>query len=169
MKLIVNDANILIDLIELDLLPQFFALEFEFFTTSLILEELLDEQREQLDQYLLLGMLVAEDMTSSDLEVIKIIEKSKPKLSQQDCSAYHQAYSKQGTLVTSDNVLRKFAKETNLDVHGHLWVFDQMVARQTLTPSDVSEKLKYLCDVVNRQLKLPQVECDIRYELWSIK
>jgi hypothetical protein len=43
MRIIVNDANILIDLVELQLLPQFFALEFEFYTTTLILEELLEE------------------------------------------------------------------------------------------------------------------------------
>ena len=109
MRIIVNDANILIDLVELQLLPQFFALKFEFFTTTLILEELLDEQQAQLETYLTQEILHAEEMSATDLESIKTIEKSKPKLSQQDCSAYHQAASKQGTLVTSDNVLRKFA------------------------------------------------------------
>lgn len=167
MKIVVNDANILIDLVELELLPHFFALKFEFFTTSLILEELLDEQKEQLEVYIAEGVLIAEEMTSEDLEAIKKIEKQKPKLSQQDCSAYHQANTKEGTLITSDNVLRKFAQATNLDVHGHLWVFDQMVAQNTLAPLTASQKLNYLCDVINTQLKLPKSECEKRHDLWN--
>ena len=139
MRIIVNDANILIDLVELQLLQQFFALKFEFFTTTLILEELLDEQRVQLETYVTQKILIAEEMSTEDLEAIKTIEKSKPRLSQQDCSAYHQATSKQGTLVTSDNVLRKFAIATNIDVHGHLWIFDQMVIQNSLTPIAASK------------------------------
>jgi len=168
MRIIVNDANILIDLVELQLLPQFFALKFEFFTTTLILEELLDEQQAQLETYLTKEILIAEEMSATDLESIKTIEKSKPKLSPQDCSAYHQAASKQGTLVTSDNVLRKFAMATNIDVHGHLWVFDQMVAQNTLTPITASQKLTELCDTINTQLKLPKAECDQRHQVWNI-
>lgn len=167
MRIIVNDANILIDLVELQLLPQFFALKFEFFTTTLILEELLDEQRVQLETYITQEILIAEEMSTEDLEAIKTIEKSKPRLSQQDCSAYHQATSKQGTLVTSDNVLRKFAIATNIDVHGHLWIFDQMVAQNTLTPITASQKLMELCDTINTQLKLPKVESDERHEVWN--
>jgi hypothetical protein len=167
MRIVVNDANILIDLVELNLLPQFFALEFEFFTTSLILEELLDDQQEQLETYLESGVLIAEEMTSADLKAIKTIERSKPKLSQQDCSAYHQAILKDGTLLTSDNVLRKFAVATNLDVHGHLWIFDQMVDQQTLAPFTASQKLTELSDTINIQLKLPKAECDKRHVFWN--
>lgn len=167
MRIIINDANILIDLVELQLLPQFFALQFEFFTTTLILEELLDEQQEQLEEYIREGVLIAEEMSITDLEAIKIIEHTRPKLSQQDCSAYHQAASKQGTLVTSDNVLRKFAIATNIDVHGHLWVFDQMVEQQTLTPITASQKLTELCGTINTQLKLPKTECDNRHQVWD--
>ena len=45
MIIIVNDANILIDLVELKILHLFFQLEFEFHTTNLILEELFVEQK----------------------------------------------------------------------------------------------------------------------------
>lgn len=167
MRIVVNDANILIDLVELQLLPQFFGLNYEFYTTTLILEELLVDQRLQLKTYLEQGILIAEEMSAADLEAIKIIEHSKPKLSQQDCSAYHQAACKQGVLITSDNVLRKFAIATNIDVHGHLWVFDKMVEQQTLTPITASQKLSELCDRINTQLKLPKVECDLRHQIWK--
>ena len=52
MKVIVNDANILIDLVELELLPHFFDLEFEFLTTELVLNELFEEQHSALLPYI---------------------------------------------------------------------------------------------------------------------
>ena len=58
MKLIVNDANILIDLVDLKLLPHFFQIECEFHTAELILEELLDEQQEALLPYIETGKLI---------------------------------------------------------------------------------------------------------------
>ncbi|TYA55695.1 PIN domain-containing protein [Formosa maritima] len=167
MKIVVNDANILIDLVELKLLPQFFALKFEFFTTSLILEELLEDQQIELETYIKQRILIVEEMSAIDLVAIKTIEKSKPKLSQQDCSAYHQATTKQSILITSDNVLRKYAIATNIHVHGHLWVFDQMVVQKTLTPLTASQKLTSLCETINTQLKLPKTECDKRHDLWN--
>jgi len=44
MKVVVNDANILIDLVKLELLPPFFSLEFRLVTIGIVLEELLDKQ-----------------------------------------------------------------------------------------------------------------------------
>lgn len=45
MTIIVNDANILIDLVELKILPYFFKLEFEFQTTELILDKLIENSK----------------------------------------------------------------------------------------------------------------------------
>ena len=44
MTIVVNDANILIDLVKLQILNQFFGLDFQFLTTDLVLEELHDHQ-----------------------------------------------------------------------------------------------------------------------------
>ncbi len=52
MKVVVNDANILIDLVKLELLPQFFALGHLFYTTDIILEELYPDQVEQLHKFI---------------------------------------------------------------------------------------------------------------------
>lgn len=70
MKIIVNDANILIDLVDLRILPYFFQLEFEFHTTALILDELFDEQREELIPYIETGKLILH-LQSTDESIIK--------------------------------------------------------------------------------------------------
>lgn len=167
MKIIVNDANILIDLVDLKILPYFFQLEFEFHTTALILDELFDEQRKELVPYIETGRLIVDDIADGDfIEIFKIRAK-KPKLSEQDCSAFYQAKKENAALVTSDNTLRKFAKENDLEVYGHLWIFDNLVDKSIFYGSTAIEKLNELCNVVNPKLGLPKNECQKRIKLWS--
>lgn len=167
MKVIVNDANILIDLVELKLLPHFFALEFDFLTTELVLAELFEEQYQSLLPYINNGTLIVHEMTGDDLTEIYFLQTSKPSLSEQDCSAFYQARKNTATLLTSDNTLRAFAKEAQLDVHGHLWVFDRMIEADTITGSRACEKLLELCKTINPKLGLPKDECARRMELWK--
>lgn len=167
MKIIVNDANILIDLVDLQLLPNFFALEFEFFTTSLVFEELEEDQQFTLQTYVDSGNLLVREMTYEQLTEINNIQKTKPALSPQDCSAFYQAQIEAGILITSDNTLRKFAKTQNQEVHGHLWVFDRMFEAETISGELAIIKLNELCQVINRNLGLPQDECQKRILQWQ--
>ncbi|MFP4365576.1 MAG: hypothetical protein ACLFQA_00645 [Bacteroidales bacterium] len=91
MKIIVNDANILIDLVDLRILPYFFQLEFEFHTTAIILDELFEEQIEALFPYIKTGNLIVDYISDEDLTEILKIRATKPNLSEQDCSAFYQA------------------------------------------------------------------------------
>lgn len=167
MKLIVNDANILIDLVDLKLLPHFFQIECEFHTTELILAELLDEQQEALLPYIETGKLIVDIISEEDLAEIYTIRITKPALSEQDCSAFYQARKDEAALITSDNTLRKFAKKQDIEVHGHLWVFDKLVDNNIIGGKRASEKLTELCEVVNPKLGLPENECQRRYRKWG--
>ena len=103
MIIIVNDANILIDLVELKILHWFFQLEFEFHTTNLILEELFVEQKEALFPYIETGSLIVDDITEEDLIEILKIRDTKPSLSEQDCSTFYKAQQYSAIIITSDN------------------------------------------------------------------
>ena len=167
MRIVVNDANILIDLVELALLPHFFDLQFEFHTTALVLDELFEEQQEALTPYIDQNLLRVSDISAEELVEISNLQIAKPKLSEQDCSAFFQARTKGGTLITSDKNLRKYAAEQALEVHGHLWIFDKMVEAATISPQRASEKLIELCEVINPRLNLPQKECEKRHTAWQ--
>lgn len=167
MKIIVNDANILIDLVDLKILPYFFQLEFEFHTTAIILDELFEEQKEALFPYIETGRLIVDDISAIDLIEILMLRATKPNLSEQDCSAFYQAQKDNAALITSDNTLRKFAKANNLEVHGHLWVFDNLVYNEILTGITAIKKLEELCNVINPKLGLPKNECQKRIKLWN--
>lgn len=128
MIVVVNDANILIDIIKLQLVEAFFSLDWEFHSTNLIVEnELYDEQVEVLKPYIQAGRLIIDELSAEDmLEIIKTLEE-KPQLSDKDCSALVFAKKLKASLLTSDNTLRKFAKQKHIEVHGHLWVFDALI------------------------------------------
>lgn len=169
MIVIVNDANILIDLVKLQLLPHFFSLQQRFYTTDLILNELHDWQVNELQFYINNGTLTITQLTDSELTEVALLQGEKRQLSAQDCSAIVCAQKTAGFLLTSDKNLRNFATKKSITVIGHLWVFDKMVADSVITPQLAMEKLTELCDVVNPRLNLPKTECENRFELWRIK
>jgi len=137
MIIVVNDANILIDLVKLRMLPHFFALGFTFCTTDLVLFE------QELAPYIDQGNLDVIEITNEQfLEIIQITS-AVPTLSEQDCSAFYQARELNAMLLTSDNKLRKFAKESDLQVHGHLWVFDSDSQQKNATSVKSNGRRKY--------------------------
>jgi predicted nucleic acid-binding protein len=168
MIIVVNDANILIDLVMLQLLPHFFSLQLKFYTTDLILDELHDWQVEELKVYVDNGMLTVIQLTDSELIDITLLQAEKRQLSEQDCSAIVCARKVTGDLLTSDNNLRKFATKKLFTVYGHLWVFDKMVEANTITPQNAIDKLTELREVINPRLNLPKIECENRLELWRL-
>lgn len=163
----VNDANVLIDLVELRLLPHFFALEMEFHTTTIILDELFQEQVAAISPFIEDGSLFVHEVTEEEWKEILAIRLQKPSLSEQDCSALCKANSISATLLTSDNTLRKFAKTQAVEVHGHFWILDRMVEAKTISPITASEKLIDLCERVNPKLGLPKHECEKRHKTWN--
>ncbi len=166
MRVVVNDANILIDLVKLNLLPQFFALEYSFYTSDLILEELHLDQQQAFQPFIDSGSLTVMTFDMSGLILIGELKKEKPQLSEQDCSAIVCALNLDGELLTSDNILRQFAVSRKMPVRGHLWVFDQLVEHKIINGKQAAEKLKTLMEEINPRLGLPAKECEIRLISW---
>jgi len=102
-----------------------------------------------------------------DILSIMELQKLKPQLSDKDCSALYCAQKLNASLVTSDNPLRKFAKQINIDVHGHLWVFDALIEWHCITPQNAINKLKEL-NRINSKLNLPKNECEERIKKWKL-
>lgn len=162
-----NDANVLIDLVKLKLLPQFFTLEFSFYTTDLILEELYQEQLEEFRPYIETERLQVLEFEGEELIQIVELQQQKPQLSEQDCSAIVCAGKVNGELLTSDNTLRRFAVSRKMIVRGHLWLLDQLVEHGIITGNQAIEKLKMLIEEVNPRLGLPVRECEERFMVWG--
>jgi predicted nucleic acid-binding protein len=68
-------------------------------------------------------------------------------------------------ILTGDNRLRKEAQRQGFEVHGILWVFEQLVNIEVLSPLIASEKLRELMSI---NFWLPVGECDKLIEKFNL-
>lgn len=154
MRIAVTDACIFIDLLESNACSAFFQLQFEIITTRQVWMELETEQRETLKPWINTKKLRI--ITGID-NVIKIRDEynlSKA-LSIADLSVWTLTLNKKAILLTSDGKLRKMAKQHQIETHGLLWVFNEMVEQKELSFNEAKEKL-YLVFEQNTHYKSDQ-------------
>ena len=164
MAIAVNDANIFIDLFEIDLIETFFKLKLDLHTTNLVINELDFEQKTALEKQVAKKKLTVKKLNETELENLKRKEITSTKLTKQDVSVYAYAKELNATILTSDNRLRKEAKEKGFEVHGILWVFETMISEKLMKPKKASDKLTELMKI---NTWLPMDECRKRIEKWN--
>lgn len=164
MAIAVNDANIFIDLIEINLIDTFFELNLDLHTTNLVLNELDFEQQLILKKHISKKGLTVKNLGEKELEELKAKEITSGKLSKQDISVYAYAKELNAIILTSDRRLRTEAKNKGFEVHGILWVFETMMKQKLIKPKKAIEKLTELMKI---NTWLPMDECRKRIEKWG--
>ena len=166
MKIVVNDANILIDFCKLDMLDAFFQLQYDFHVVDDVWEELNSQHQIQLQSYIQSQRLVVVADTVEITDILQIKEE-KYQLSIPDCTALLYAKQQKSILLTSDKNLRTTASLHKIEVHGHLWVFDELVNTGLIAKTMAAEKLHKLTAEINPKLGLPKTEFEIRIKDWN--
>ena len=167
-KIVVNDTNVFIDLIDAGLLDEFFRLPWEVHTTdSVMLEVKREGEREAVEEYIRSGFLKVGNF--SPKEVIKILDllssqRGKSNVSFTDCSVWFYARTHKCSLLTGDWKLRKQAINDGIDVHGIIYVFDKLVERAIIGADIAVERLKIL---KSNNPRLPMDEINKRILEWS--
>ncbi len=167
-KIVVNDANIFIDLHNVGLLEMFFLLPWEVHTTDFIMFELLKGgQKDTIATYESNGHLSI--ATFEFQEIIKIYNLNnkiidKTNLSLADCLAWYYAKQNNYPLLTGDCKLHNSALNKDVEVHDILFVFDELVSNGILSPRLAAEKLTLLKSVNPR---LPDNEIEKCLSLWK--
>lgn len=167
-KIVVNDANIFIDLHDVGLLEMFFLLPWEVHTTDFVMFELLKEgQKDTIAAYESNGHLYV--ATFGFQEIIKIYTLhnkiiDKPDLSLADCLAWYYAKQNNYTILTGDCRLHNSALNKGVEVRDILFVFDELVSNGILSAKLAAEKLTLLKSV-NPRLSDSEIEKCLR--LWK--
>ncbi|HMI64938.1 MAG TPA: hypothetical protein VK517_02815 [Cyclobacteriaceae bacterium] len=140
MKIVVTDACIFIDVIELQLTPKFFGLELEIHTTQDVFDELFQEQQQILEAYQENNKLTVHILTPE--EKIELLSEAFPKaLSPEDRSVVFIAKKLDAVLLSSDKPVRKLAKKLSIEYHGMIWIFDQLVHHGLLSKEEGVAKI----------------------------
>lgn len=164
MIFLVNDANILIDLLKLDLLDLFFRMEYDFQITDLVLEEIQEDNVHELSSYLATNVLTRQTFTFAELGDIGDLFDQYPALSMADCSCLYLTERLGAKLLTGDGALRRTAEVRGTKVHGVLWVLEELVLCGHLTSREAHGKLSRLMKLNQR---LPMKECHRLLRKWQ--
>jgi hypothetical protein len=168
MRLVVTDACIFIDVIELQLTSKFFGLEFEVHTTIDVINELYPNQQEILRAFEQAGKLTIHILSAE--EQIEIAKQNFPRsLSPEDASVIFTAQRLNATILSSDKPVRTFSKKLAIEYHGMLWIFDQLLAQKLISNTEAISKLQSLLNS-NLIYKTNQdmiTEIEKRITLWK--
>ena len=157
----ISDTNIWIDFRNAELLDALFSLPFKLCCTDFVLDELKDFDA----QHLLARGLVVENLDTAATAALFNLMQAHNNSSLADVSCYQLAHQTKHPLLTGDRRLRKQAKSDGLQVHGALWLLDQLVAHQTIKTKEAAKGLQSMMDSGSR---LPSAECRQRMSLWML-
>lgn len=160
-KIVLNDTNIIIDLMSVDIFDSLFHLPWEAHITDMVRRELKREQQFELaEKAIERGCLLVDIFTGEEVEEIneryeRIQERTN--LSPCDCSVWYASEKRGYTVLTGDKKLRNVIEECGIEVHGILYVIEEMQNANLLSPLDVVDILDRL---QNSKSRLPQNAID---------
>lgn len=159
-SLCIADTNVLVDLHNGGVLATMFLLPYTFDALDVIVAELQVPDGQSLVE---MGLCSEELPAEQVLEVAALAEQCRT-VSVNDLFALVLARYKSATLLTGDRRLRQLAGREGIPVHGVLWVLDEMVRLEKLSPARAAAALKAMLACGAR---LPRSECDDRLRRWA--
>lgn len=158
MKIVITDVSVFFDLYNIKVLPEFFALDWEIMTTDFVYNEILHaEQKDTFEVFERSRRLKIVTTSAEEIEQILEAEFSTGLLSFKDKTIFWKALQLNATLLTSDRRLRKEAKQNTIEVHGSLWVLEQLIVAKLISKKCAVAALNLLKQT-NKRLPLKLVE-----------
>jgi rRNA-processing protein FCF1 len=158
MKIIVTDSSVFFDVIKIQALPEFFALDFEICTTDFVINEILEsEQKEQIDMFIRSHQLTVFVLSANEIEEVENFKTKRFFKTLIDKTVLWKARQLECPLLTGDAKLRNESIDQGISVHGSLWVIQMMVEQKVIKAESgvvLLEKLKSAND------RLPLEEID---------
>lgn len=148
MRIIITDTNVFFDIIGINALPEFFALPYEICTTDFVLSEILrSHQKEQMKMFILEEKLTIFTLTDYEIEDVKAFLTNRSFKGITDKTVLWKAKQLSSILLTGDGKLRKEAIEQGVEVHGSIWVVENLLERHLIEKATAVILLKKLKEI----------------------
>lgn len=155
-KVVIKDACVLFDLLDLDLLAHFYQLELIVITRPEVLAEITDEnQLGQIQPYIDSGNLQIDKLNL--LEMAMAIVESNPGLSLADAAVLETASRREAVILSSDKSLRNESNRRGIIVRGLLWVLEELYNKNIITKFKLIEKLQEY-PTINKRAPITEIE-----------
>ncbi len=140
MRVVVSDANILIDLVDGGIASSLSHLPYQIVVPEILFEE---ELRARHSNLIDLGISIEPSAENSILEVERQIRRY-PRISRNDAFALVMAQEKQCVLLTGDQNLRKAAENCKIEVHGTVHLIEEIIAAGIFTGERLREAVNLM-------------------------
>lgn len=131
MLLLISDANILIDMEDGSLIPVIFQLPYEIAVPDILFELELRERH----SHLLQAGLKVKSLSPASIKKTEFLTGQYPRPSMMDHSALALALQERCPLLTGDKDLRIAAKKEGVEVHGTLWIIEELLNQKIIQQS----------------------------------
>ncbi len=159
-SLLVTDSNIWIDLVNGEILAVVFNLPYQFITTDFAkMEDMHAETWAALMNYKIMVL----GSTQEQVNEIQQLRKKQPALSITDLASFVLAKDLPAALLSGDKALRRIAEKNGIEVHGVLWVLDQLVDHQVVSAWEAADALE---SMLAKSARLPLDACRKRIKRW---
>ena len=164
-RVVVQDANILIDLEMADLFEAWFKFEIDAHTTDFVVRELKRGHHLVALSHLNSGRIQTHNFSSETMtRLVTLKTEIGSSVSVPDCSALLLSIELDVPLLTGDNALRKQANRRSIEVHGTLWIMDMIVEHGIIPSRNMATRLN---ELLNQGRFLPRSECQSRIIKWN--
>jgi predicted nucleic acid-binding protein len=157
MRIVVSDSSCLIDLRKVSLLAAFLKLPYEVLIPNTLFDDELLKFTAAEKRSLVRGGLKVVDVPGTGVLRAREIIRTTPRLSINDGFAFAVAESHEGCiLVTGDGLLRTVATEQGIEVHGVLWIIDEIHRHGIEAPPTLAAALRLFAQ--DQTVRLPRRE-----------
>lgn len=137
----------------------------EIHTVDFVAAELINEgQKQAFNKLVNKGKIIVDSFTAEEvMEIVAEHSSVSGNLSIPDCSVCYYAKKHGVPMLTGDRRLRRHAEQLSIEVHGILFLFDEMVANSVIASAEAADKLEALMALNSR---LPQAAIRERIDKW---
>ena len=155
-EIVIKDACILFDLVDLNLLEDFFQLEVSAFTTPQVIGEITNEsQWGEVSKFINNRKLQID--SDGGFEAIAEIFDEYTALSIPDSSVLELAIRKDAIIFSSDGSLRKISVAKNLTVRGVIWIVEELYNKGFLSKEVAIQKLNFY-ETINQRAPIKEIK-----------
>jgi len=158
MKIVITDTNILFDVIKIGALPEFFSLDYEICTTVFVIHEIIPSpQKEMVETFIRAKKLIVYNFSEEEIEAILNFDTGRDLKRFTDKTVIWKSLQLSCPMLTGDQRMRQVAEKMNIEVHGSIWIIDELVSKALISSEKAIILLEQLL-MTNSRLPKDEIE-----------
>ena len=162
MKVVVEDVNVLLDLVNGEILGHWLGIGFEHISTHLVWREVADTAHfNSIQSFVDSGLIQLRDIAPHEWGDLAAYSREHG-ASMAEASVWFIAKSERAVLLTG-NSRHPGLRQSEIEIRGVLWVFDQLIEQRRVSTSNAAFALEKM---LKNGALMPRQECQTRIAAW---